>query len=112
MRPVVLFSILITAFLAPDSFGEVTDAAPNGFSLVQEVTIDSSRGDAWKAAVDDVGQWWNDDGTRVTFVYAVGGYHAKGLDNFAAAVDAVVGEALLRLKAYVETGDANNARRD
>ena len=44
-------------------------------------------------------------GTRVSFTYAVGGYRKDGLDKIAPAVDAVIGEALGRLKAYVETGN-------
>ena len=49
-----------------------------------------------------------DDATRVKFTYAVGGYYGGGLDTIAAAVDGVIGEALLRLKAHIETGDAEN----
>ena len=48
-------------------------------------------------------------GTRVTFTYAVGGYRPDGLDAIAAPVDFVIGEALARLKAQVETGDPENA---
>jgi uncharacterized protein YndB with AHSA1/START domain len=48
-----------------------------------------------------------DTATRVTFSYAVGGFHRDGLDTMAVAVDFVIGEALQRLKAYVETGTAN-----
>jgi uncharacterized protein YndB with AHSA1/START domain len=47
-----------------------------------------------------------DDGTRVRFTYAVGGYRPGGLDNIAGPVDGVIGEALLLLKAHVESGDA------
>ena len=43
-------------------------------------------------------------GARVRFTYAVGGYSKDGLDKIAPAVDFVLGEALNRLKAYVETG--------
>jgi len=50
-----------------------------------------------------------DGGTTVKFSYAVGGYRPGGLDSIAAPVDFVVGEALSRLKAHIETGDANNA---
>lgn len=46
------------------------------------------------------------DGTEVRFTYAVGGYRPGGLDGIASPVDGVIGEALQRLKAYVETGDA------
>ena len=50
-----------------------------------------------------------DDGTRVTFTYAVGGYRPDGLDKIAGPVDYVIGEALARLKALIETGDPENA---
>jgi len=53
-----------------------------------------------------------DAGTRVKFSYAVGGYRAGGLDQLAAPVDSVIGEALLRLRAHLETGDADNAVND
>ena len=45
-----------------------------------------------------------EDGTRVRFTYAVGGYSPSGLDTIAPAVDGVIGEALSRLKRYIETG--------
>jgi hypothetical protein len=45
------------------------------------------------------------DATVVTLQYAVGGYMDGGLDSVAGAVDAVLGEQLKRLKAYVESGD-------
>jgi uncharacterized protein YndB with AHSA1/START domain len=47
-----------------------------------------------------------DGKTRVKFAYVVGGYRPGGLDTVAGPVDGVIGEALDRLKAYVETGDA------
>jgi uncharacterized protein YndB with AHSA1/START domain len=50
-----------------------------------------------------------EDGTTVRFAYAVGGYRPGGLDEMAEPVDFVIGEALRRLKAYVETGDPANA---
>jgi uncharacterized protein YndB with AHSA1/START domain len=50
-----------------------------------------------------------DDGTRVTFTYAVGGYRPDGLDTIAGPVDYVIGEALARLKALIESGDPENA---
>ena len=49
------------------------------------------------------------DGTRIRFTYAVGGYRPGGLDELAGPVDGVIGEALSRLKAYVETGDPDDA---
>jgi hypothetical protein len=48
-------------------------------------------------------------GTNVRFTYAVGGYRAGGLDTIAEPVDYVIGEALARLKAFVETGNPENA---
>ena len=48
-------------------------------------------------------------GTRVRFTYAVGGYRVGGLNEIAPAVDFVIGEALGRLKAYVETGNPEPA---
>lgn len=48
-------------------------------------------------------------GTKVRFTYAVGGYLAGGLDAVSGPVDAVIGEALARMKAHVETGDAERA---
>jgi len=47
------------------------------------------------------------ENTRVTFTYAVGGYRPGGLDAIALPVDRVVGEALMRLKAHVESDDLN-----
>jgi hypothetical protein len=43
-------------------------------------------------------------GTRIRFKYAVGGYMDGGLDQIAEPVDAVLREALDRLKTYIETG--------
>ena len=53
-----------------------------------------------------------DEGTRVRFTYAVGGYRDGGLDEIAPAVDFVIGEALGRLKSYVETGNPEPAAFD
>lgn len=52
------------------------------------------------------------DTTRARFTYAVGGYYPDGLDSIAPAVDYVIGEALQRLKARIETGDADNVALD
>jgi len=180
MRRTALAYFFASFAFGATAMGEVIDAAPGGFSLVHEVTIAAPRGDTWRAAVDEVGQWWSsnhtisgdagkmsidarpqgcfcetmggragvvhltvtfvnptvllrltgglgplglmgvngnmtweffdaDAGTRVKFSYAVGGYRAGGLDQLAAPVDFVIGEALLRLRAHLETGDADNA---
>jgi uncharacterized protein YndB with AHSA1/START domain len=42
--------------------------------------------------------------TTVVLAYSVGGHMAAGLDQIAPAVDAVMGEQLQRLEAFVETG--------
>jgi len=47
-----------------------------------------------------------DEGTTVTLQYAVGGYLDGGLDTVAGPVDAVLGEQIFRLKAFIETGSA------
>lgn len=46
-----------------------------------------------------------ESGTLVILQYAVGGYMDGGLDTVASAVDGVLGEAMMRLKSYVESGD-------
>ena len=172
-----LSAIVVLGAITGIATAEVTDASANGFTLVHEVSVSTSRADAWVAAVHDVGGWWNpahtisgnaellsidarplgcfceaagggvvhltvtwvsrnailrmtgglgplglmgvngnmtwelsdDDGrTKIRFFYAVGGYSADGLDSIAESVDFVIGEALQRLKAYIETGDADN----
>ena len=52
------------------------------------------------------------DATRVRFTYVVGGYRPGGLGAIATPVDYVIGEALARMKAYVETGDPEKAAID
>lgn len=51
-------------------------------------------------------------GTTVKFTYAVGGYMDGGLDSIAGAVDYVLGEALMRLAAYAETGSPEHPSKD
>jgi uncharacterized protein YndB with AHSA1/START domain len=172
--------LLVSVVLGGQAGAEVIDAAPGGFSLVHEVTISAPRHEAWRAAIEDVGQWWSSDhtisgdasrmsidpqpqgcfcesigehagvvhltvtfvnpnvllrltgglgplgllgvdgnmtweffdaegGTTVRFAYVVGGYRPGGLEGMAGPVDYVIGEALQRLKTYVETGDPANA---
>ena len=175
--------LLVGAFLASAaSHAEVTNAAPGGFTVEHEVTIDAPRMTVYNAAVNSIGDWWSGDhtvsgdasrmsidaralgcfcedlddgnavvhlgvtfvnrgvllrltgglgplglmgvagnmtweffdaedgGTRVKWTYAVGGYRQGGLDAVAIPVDYVIGEALLRLAAWVETGEAGNAK--
>lgn len=178
MKKTMLAAVILG--LSTTVFAEVTDSAANGFTTVNEVLIDSGRGESWVAAVNDVALWWNADhtvsgeagrmsirpvlqgcfcetlgenagvvhltvtmvnpthllrlngglgplglmgvdgnltwefldaenGTQVRITYAVGGYAKDGLDQIAPAVDYVMGEALDRLKAYVETGSPETA---
>ena len=180
MKILLRTSLLVFALCTGSVCAEVIDAGEGGFTTVNEVIIDASRQDTWKAAIEDIGIWWSSDhtvsgdasrlsitpvpqgcfcesfgagagvvhltvtmvspgvlirltgglgplglmgvngnmtwefeaveaGTRVTFTYAVGGYRPEGLDTIAAPVDFVIGEALARLKAQVETGDPENA---
>lgn len=58
--------------------------------------------------VDGNMTWEFDDaeeGTVVTLNYAVGGYYKGGLDSIAPAVNGVLEEAMMRLRAFAETGD-------
>ena len=183
MRRLFAAALVWFVMFSAVSRAEVIDAANGGFSLRHEVTIAAPRAEAWRAAVDEVGQWWSsdhtisgdasnmsidarpqgcfcesfgdhagvvhltvtfanpqvllrltgglgplglmgvdgnmlwefldaDDGTIVKFSYAVGGYRAGGLDALAEPVDFVIGEALQRLKAHVETGNADNISSD
>ena len=50
---------------------------------------------------DEVG-----DRTEITFSYAVGGFRPGGLDAMTEPVDSVIADALQRLGAYIDTGDA------
>ena len=45
------------------SHAEVLDAAPNGFTVRHQVSIDADRFTVYNAAVGQVGQWWSSDHT-------------------------------------------------
>ena len=180
MKSLLRTSLFVFALNTGDAFAEVTDADAGGFVSVNEVIIDASRQDVWKAAIEDIGTWWSsdhtvsgdasrlsitavpqgcfcesfgagagvvhltvtmvnpgvvirltgglgplglmgvngnmtwefddaDEGAMVRFTYAVGGYRPEGLDTIAEPVDFVIGEALARLKAHIENGDAESA---
>ena len=176
-----MYAVLLAIIFWPGvASAEVVNAEHVGFTTVNEVTIDASRDDVWRAAIHEIGAWWDPDhtvsgdasrlrisarplgcfcedfgddagvvhlvvtmvnptvilrltgglgplglmgvsgnmtwefediegGTRVKFTYVVGGYHAGGLDTISVPVDSVIGGALARMKAYIETGDAENA---
>lgn len=63
MRLIILAACLVLGAFANNATAEVTDASVNGFSLVHEVTVDVTRAEAWAAAVENVGAWWNADHT-------------------------------------------------
>ncbi len=63
--------------------------------------------------VDGNMTWEFDDaegGSIVTLNYAVGGYYKAGLDTIAPAVDGVLEEAMMRLRAFAETGDPDGQK--
>ena len=176
----LLITLAAVSMASGSAVAEVTDSAENGFTTTHEVVINAARARVWQAAVDEIGQWWNDDHTvngdagrmairsvpqgcfcetfengggivhmtvtfvnpgvilrltgglgplglmgvsgnmtweffdelertRVRFTYVVGGYRPGGLSAVALPVDYVIGEALARLQAYVETGDPEKA---
>ena len=178
MRQLILVAALL--IVSSGARAEVTDSTEYGFTTVHEVLVNAPRARAWRAAVDEVGQWWSDDhtvngdaggmtikavpqgcfcetfengggivhmevtfvnpgiilrltgglgplglmgvngnmtweffdaleGTRVKFTYVVGGYRPGGLNAIALPVDYVIGEALARMQAYVESGDPEKA---
>ena len=63
MRAKLAIAVLAFSLFSQDVPGEVIDSEPNGFTLVNELTINASRAEVWQAAVDHVGQWWSDDHT-------------------------------------------------
>ena len=59
MQILRLIAIVVLGAITVNATAEVTDVGANGFTLVHEVNVSSSRADAWAAAVHDVGLWWN-----------------------------------------------------
>ncbi len=162
--------------MAPGAIAEVLDADSHGFTIRIETPVGAQRMAVFRAAVNNVGNWWHGDhtisgyaenmyidarvpgcfceklgsgagivhmmvtylspgiivrltgglgplglmgvdgnmtwefddaeeGTVVTLNYAVGGYYKGGLDSIAPAVNGVLEEAMMRLRAFAETGD-------
>ena len=56
-------SLFVIALCTGSAFAEVRDAGEGGFTTVNEVIIDASREDTWKAAIKDIGIWWSSDHT-------------------------------------------------
>lgn len=75
----------------------------------RELRLQGGLGPLQTMAVSGSMQFLLDDdaggGTRLRYVYAVGGYHGDGLAGIAPAVDAVQLGQLERLKRYIETGN-------
>lgn len=176
-----MYLIAVTAVAAFQPVAaEVESSNATGFKIASQLVVDATREDAWNAAINDIGKWWNsdhtisgdsgrlhidakpqgcfcetlgpdagvvhmtvttvfphsilrltgglgplglmgvegnmtwefdeaEDNTKMTFTYAVGGYHAGGLDVLAGPVDSVIADALKRLQAFIETGNAEYA---
>ena len=60
---VSIFAVFAAGAGVAELRAEVVDAAPAGFTVQHEALIAADRATTWEAAVDDVGQWWNDDHT-------------------------------------------------
>ena len=56
-----IFAFLV-ALAAPPAGADVTDAAPHGFTTVNEVIVEATPLEAWTAAIA-VGAWWSSDHT-------------------------------------------------
>lgn len=54
---------LAFALASPAAHAEVRDTAPNGFTLENSQWVPAPPDVAWRAFVDDVGQWWPADHT-------------------------------------------------
>ena len=63
MRLFPVSAMLILGAFANIATAEVIDADKHGFTLSNEVLVDATRAEAWVAAVDNIGQWWNADHT-------------------------------------------------
>ena len=51
----------------------------------------------------------SESGTKLVVTYGIGGYMAGGFEKIAPIVDAVIGEQVGRLKAFVESGNPSPA---
>jgi len=54
---------IIACFMLMTADAEVLDAAPGGFTINHKTEISASRIEVYKAAVNNVGDWWSDDHT-------------------------------------------------
>lgn len=63
MRNTVLAATTLLATFAGNVQAEVKDSAANGFTIENSQVVPVDAQTAWKALVDDVGQWWPKDHT-------------------------------------------------
>ena len=61
MRRLILLSLLALSVLPVRA--DVTDSADNGFTTVNEAVVAATPAEAWIAATQEVGAWWNPDHT-------------------------------------------------
>ena len=104
--------------------GCMCERLPGGGSVLHQTVINADPGKVLRLsgglgpmqalAVAAVTEWRitpESGGSKVVLTMTVGGYAPGGLTPLAPAVDAVMGEQLARLKAYLETGDPTGGRR-
>lgn len=56
-------TIVLAALIATPIHAEVQDAAANGFTVTNKVTIAATRQEAYKASIEHISQWWSSDHT-------------------------------------------------
>ncbi len=61
MRLLSILSLLV--LLTSAARADVTDAAANGFTSVNEITISATTSASWTAATERIGDWWDSDHT-------------------------------------------------
>lgn len=59
MRRFPVIAVALATIACGASSAEVLDAAPQGFSLANEVIVEAERADVWEAAIGGVGNWWS-----------------------------------------------------
>ena len=63
IRAVSIVVFFLAICLIQSAEAEVLDAAPNGFTIRYQLTVDADRAVVYGAAVDHIGQWWSSDHT-------------------------------------------------
>lgn len=58
------FSLLVSMLVISSAArADVVDAGTNGFNTVNEAVVAAERDIVWRAAIDEIGQWWSSDHT-------------------------------------------------